>query len=207
DVTARGSFDLVYSASQGDVGATLPSYKRPGEDGTFLLLLAPRLQAPQIAAKDVLLVLDTSGSMAGPKIEQARNALRYVLQSLNADDRFNVISFNSTVDSFADGLQPLAARPRALGYVDGLRAAGGTNIQEALLTALRQVQSDRPTFLVFLTDGQPTNGVIDPNRIVRDVGNAAPSNVRLFVFGVGYDVNAVLLDRLARENRGAADYV
>jgi Ca-activated chloride channel family protein len=207
DVTARGSFDLVYSASPQDVGATLLSYRRPGDDGTFLLLLAPRLDARGIAAKDVLLVLDTSGSMAGPKIEQARGALRYVLQSLNPDDRFNVISFNSTVDSFADGLQPLSARPQALGYVDGLRATGGTNIQEALLTALRQVQSDRPTFLVFLTDGQPTNGVTDPNRIVRDVGNAAPSNVRLFVFGVGYDVNAVLLDRLARENHGAADYV
>lgn len=207
NVAPRGSFDLVYSAGQGDVTATLLSYKRGPEDGTFLLLLAPPLRSEQIAAKDVLLVLDTSGSMAGAKIEQARAALRYVVENLNPEDRFNVISFNSTVDSFASGLQPVSARPRALAYVDGLRANGGTDIHGGLLTALRQVEPGRPTLVIFLTDGLPTNGVTDLNRIVRDVGNAVTANVRLFVFGVGYDVNTVLLDRLARENHGTSDYV
>ena len=207
NVAPRGSFDLVFGTGQGDVGATLLSYRRGNEDGTFLLLLAPRPQSTTAVAKDVILVLDTSGSMAGPKIEQARGALRYVLENLNGDDRFGVVTFNSVVDSFADRLQSMDARPRALAYVDRLTAQGGTNIQEALLTALRQVQPDRPTYLIFLTDGQPTNGVTDPNRIARAVGDAAAPNVRLFVFGVGYDVNTVLLDRLARENHGAADYV
>src|SRR5205823_3187006 len=143
----------------------------------------------------------------GPKIEQARGALRYVLENLNGDDRFGLITFNSVVESFADSLQPMDARPRALAYVDRLTAQGGTNIHEALLTALRQVQPERPTYLIFLTDGQPTNGVTDPNRIARAVGDAAAANVRLFAFGVGNDVNAILLDRVARENHGTADYV
>ncbi|HZS00471.1 MAG TPA: VIT domain-containing protein [Chloroflexota bacterium] len=207
NVVPRGSFDLVYSAGRDAVSATLLSYRRAPEEGTFLLVLAPPQRAEQVAAKDVLLVLDTSGSMQGVKIEQARAALRYVLEHLNADDRFNVISFNSVVDSFAPGLQPMAARPDALAYVDGLRAEGGTNIHEALLTALRQAEPERPTLLVFLTDGLPTNGVTDINRIIRDVGNAVTPNVRLFAFGVGYDVNTVLLDRLARENHGTSDYV
>jgi Ca-activated chloride channel homolog len=207
NVAPRGSFDLVYGTGQGDVAATLLSYRRGNEDGTFLLLLAPRPQVATAVAKDVILVLDTSGSMSGPKIEQARGALRYVLENLNGDDRFSVVTFNTVVETFADGLQPLAARPRALAYVDRLTAQGGTNIHEALLTALRQVQPERPTYLIFLTDGQPTNGITDPNRIARAAGDAAAPNVRLFVFGVGYDVNTVLLDRLARENRGTADYV
>ena len=109
NVAPRGSFDLVYGTGQGEVAATLLSYRRGNDDGTFLLLLAPRPQSTTTVAKDVILVLDTSGSMSGPKIQQARGALRYVLENLNGDDRFGVITFNSVVESFADSLQPMDA--------------------------------------------------------------------------------------------------
>jgi Ca-activated chloride channel family protein len=88
-----------------------------------------------------------------------------------------------------------------------LRAEGGTNIDRALLEAMSLADAERPTILIFLTDGLPTEGVTDSAQILNDVNNAAPANVRLFAFGVGDDVDTILLDSLADENHGASAYV
>lgn len=202
-------FVLYYSLSASELGASLLTYHPAGEDGYFLLLVAPRseVQAAQVAAKDVVLVLDTSGSMQGDKIIKAKNALRFVLDRLNAHDRFSLITFNTSVVRFREGLLTVKDREAAHRYVDGLNAAGSTNINGALLEALTVVDPERPTIVIFLTDGLPTTGVVDGGRIVDNVSKAAARSVRLFSFGVGYDVNTTLLDQLAANQRGASAYV
>jgi len=202
-------FELYYSVSPSDIGVNLLTYKQAGEDGFFLLLAAPQVEVDQsrVVSKDVVAVIDTSGSMDGPKIEQARAALRYILNHLNPEDRFSVIRFSTGVESYASGLRPATERADAIRFVDGLRAAGNTDINRALLEALATADKERPTILIFLTDGQPTEGVTDGAKIVANVKQAARRNVRLFAFGIGSDVNAVLLDTLSQDNRGVTAYV
>ncbi|MEK7682008.1 MAG: VWA domain-containing protein, partial [Chloroflexota bacterium] len=174
------------------------------------LLIAPPVQAPAKAVdKDVVFVLDISGSMQGQKMEQARAALEYVLDRLNPGDRFNIIAFNSAVSTYADALRPASEKAQALPFVRGLQAAGGTNIHDALRTALGMAPQGggRPHVVIFLTDGLPTVGVIQTNAIIDGVVQASKKDVRLFAFGVGDDVNAFLLDTIAQRNRGVSDYI
>ena len=209
NVTPTADFDLYFSVDQSDIGLSLMTYKPAGEDGFFLLLAAPKVEvdSQQIVARDVLLVLDTSGSMEGQKIEQARSALLFVLEHLNPQDRFNVVSFNTGVRQFETGLQPMSRAAEAKQFVSDLQAGGSTDINRALLEALAQVDETRPTVVVFLTDGLPTVGEVDAQRIIDNVRKQAPEDVQLFAFGVGDDVNTVLLDTISQENRGASAYV
>jgi Ca-activated chloride channel family protein len=207
DVLPDRDFQLVYTVGKEEVGLTLLTYREPPDDGFFLLLVAPPLRAERVQPKDILLVLDISGSMMGEKIEQAQDALVYVLERLNPEDRFNIIAFSTGVRYWARGLRPASEAGEARQWVERLKATGGTDIHSALLEALAQADQERPTVLIFLTDGQPTEGVVEIDRILEAVRRAAPRNVRLFPFGVGDDVNAVLLDTLAQEHRGAPAYV
>ncbi|MBI3243705.1 MAG: VWA domain-containing protein [Chloroflexi bacterium] len=216
DVTPDQDFELFYSVSPENIGLNLLTYRDPSagsgqgliEDGFFVLLAAPGVDVDtEVIAKDVILVLDQSGSMDGSKIEQAKSALTYVLEHLNDDDRFNIIAFSTGSQQFANGLQPASRAGAAADWVGGLRAEGGTNIERALLEAMDVADRERPTILIFLTDGLPTEGVTDSDQILRDVNNAAPGNVRLFTFGVGDDVDTILLDSLADDNHGASAYV
>ncbi len=214
-------FVLYYTTSQARVGVNLITHREAGEDGTFMLLLAPDSQiAPsEIAAKDVVFVFDTSGSMSGEKIEQARKALLNLLGNLNANDRFNIVTFSSATRSFRDGLT--TASPDVLKaareWTEKIKAVGGTNINDALLESLKMMRDSSPRAqqIVFMTDGQPTVGETNIEQILKNAKSAntlqrsdpSPPNARIFVFGVGYDVNTRLLDSLAEENRGASDYV
>jgi len=209
DVRPDMDFELYYSISEDDVGLNLLSYKERGEDGFFLLLVAPNVEVGQqaVVAKDVIFVLDTSGSMEGRKLEQAKAAVEFVLDRLHAEDRFNIISFNTTVRTYALRLRPASERAEAQRFVRSLYAGGGTNIDRALLDVLDMAEGERPQFIIFLTDGLPTEGVTDVERIIDDVARAAPGNVRLFTFGVGYDVNTLLLDTISQAHRGASAYV
>lgn len=209
DVLPDRNFELVYTVEQGEVGMSLLTYRQPPDDGFFLLLIAPPLEVEQEEAppKDVLLVLDVSGSMKGEKLVQAKDALVYVLEHLNPRDRFNIIAFSSGVRIYARGLQPVSEAAGAREWVRRLEATGGTDIHRALLEAISQADQERPTVLIFLTDGQPTEGETNIQRILEDVKDAAPDNVRLFAFGVGDNVNTVLLDMLAQQHRGSTAYV
>ena len=203
-------FDLYYSFAPGDIGLSLLTYREKGQDGFFLLLIAPPVQAPAKAVdKDVVFVLDISGSMQGPKMEQARAALEYVLDKLNSGDRFNIVAFNSAVRTYADTLRSASEKAQALPFVRGLQAAGGTNIHDALQSALGMAQQGggRPHVIIFLTDGLPTVGVTQTNAIIDGVVQASTKDVRLFAFGVGDDVNAFLLDTIAQRDRGVSDYI
>ena len=200
---------LYYTVAQEDIGLNLLSYAGDGEDGFFLLLLAPQVEveASHVIAKDVFLVLDTSGSMRNEKIAQAKDALSFVLGRLHDEDRFNVIAFSTGVRQFGSGLVDVTERERALRWVEALEAKGGTNISRAMLEALPQVDGERPAIVIFLTDGLATEGVVETDQILKYVDEAAPENARIFTFGVGDDVNTILLDRMARDHRGASAYV
>jgi Ca-activated chloride channel family protein len=209
DVLPDRDFELYYTISDEDFGLNLLSYRERGEDGFFLLLVAPKLESDEeeVVAKDVILVLDTSGSMEGEKIEQAKEALEFILGHLNAEDRFNIVAFSTGVTVYNEELQSAANADDARSFVDDLRAVGGTNIDLALAEALAMADGERPQIIIFLTDGLPTEGVTDEDQIIANVQRQASDSVRIFAFGVGDDVNTFLLDTIAQDHRGASSYV
>ena len=206
-------FRLLYDVAEGDLGASVVSYRPDSnDDGYFLLLASPRIKAPDApaAAKTVLFVLDRSGSMTGEKFEQARGALKFVLRNLKDGDSFNIVAYDSQVESFRPELQKVdqATRQSAISFVDGLYAGGSTNISGALQAALAQLKDpNRSSLVLFLTDGLPTDGEKNEGKIVSMVKASNSVRARIFAFGVGYDVNSRLVDRLARENFGQTEYV
>jgi Ca-activated chloride channel homolog len=209
DIRPDSDFELIYTVSQDEIGANLLSYVDPvtGE-GFFMLLAAPGIASEQATiAKDVIIVLDTSGSMEGEKIQQARDALVYVLGHLNAEDRFNVVEFSTGVRFYANELQPQSEAVDAAAWAGRLQATGGTDINRALLEGMTFVDPSRPAYVIFLTDGLPTEGETEVGTILNNVQNGAPENVRLFAFGVGDDVDTILLDTLVQDHHGASTYV
>lgn len=205
-------FLLYYSLDPNDIAATLLTHRpETGKPGYFMLLISPQvdLSDNHVQAKDLVLVLDTSGSMAGEKIEQAKAALRYCLQRLGERDRFGLVTFSSEARIFRPTLVGITEREDALWQVDKLEATGGTNINEALLAAhklLRASPAGRG-MIIFLTDGLPSVGVQDEGQIRRNLQQANSNEVRLFPFGVGYDVNTKLLDGLGRDHHAFTDYI
>jgi len=206
-------FQLFYGASREDFGVTLLTHREPGKDGYYLLMISPKDEwsEQEYTAKDIVFVLDTSGSMAeAGKMEKARAALLYGIRILRPQDRFNVVSFAGEERLMESRMITADDQGRKRGeqFAQSLRPAGGTNINEALLAAMKQFESgNRPKILIFMTDGLPTVGVTNPTLIVDNARAAKVPGMRLFTFGVGYDVNTALLDKLAAENGGVADYV
>ncbi|HAZ65112.1 MAG TPA: hypothetical protein DCZ72_16090 [Armatimonadetes bacterium] len=209
-------FLLYYQLADADFGLSLVPYRGASDDvGTFLMLIAPKseFRETQLQAKDIIFVADVSGSMSGQKIVQMRRALTFCLEQLNPTDRFGVIAFSSDVSAFEDGLVEAtdANRAAAIEFVAGLEARGGTNIGGALETALADLPTNRdparPAMVVFLTDGQPTVGETRVARLLEGVEQQNGAEARLFVFGVGDDVNTELLDRLSADNHGTRTYV
>ena len=206
-------FQLFYGASREDFGVTLLTHREPGKDGYYLLMISPKDEwaEQEYTAKDIVFVLDTSGSMAeAGKMEKARAALLYGIRILRPQDRFNVVSFAGE-ERLMEARMITAddqGRKRGEEFAQSLRPVGGTNINQALLSAMQQFESsNRPKILIFMTDGLPTVGVTNPTLIVDNARAARVPGMRLFTFGVGYDVNTALLDKLAAENGGVADYV
>lgn len=211
NVLPERDFILYYSLAGEGVGLDLLAYRPDEEDGFFLVLVTPPAErdlAP--LPKDLVLVIDRSGSMEGDKMAQARDAAVFILERLAPDDRFGVIAFDHEILDLTPGLVPATSEnvTAALREVRRLSARGSTNIHEALLRGMGWLRpADRPQYVLFLTDGIPTAGKTYPDTIVRDVTAANMAQARLFVFGVGYDVNTHLLDLLAENNRGTTTYV
>jgi Ca-activated chloride channel family protein len=211
---APGPFRLFTLREKGDVSATLMAYPDPTIGGGYFLLAAglPASAAEGGTARrrDITIVLDRSGSMVGEKMDQGRRALQHVLESLDNGETFNIVDFGTSVNRFAP--QPVAksaeSMARAMAYVQNLAANGGTNTFAALHEALRQAPPEGSLPMVlFLTDGVPTIGRSTEHDIRALVEKGNAHNKRVYTFGVGHDVNAPLLDRLADVTRGVASYV
>jgi len=210
NAVASQDFTLYYGVASDSVNVNLLTYKESaGADGYFLLLVQPPLTVDEeaIQAKDIILVIDQSGSMQGQKWTQAQAASAYVLEHLNPQDRFNVVVFSTGFRQYAAGLQSADKANDAVQWINSLYAEGGTDINIALLTALDMVDVERPATVLFMTDGQPSEGVTEIDSIIANARQAARPNARIFTFGVGDDVNTILLDTVAQGFNGATAYV
>ena len=203
-------FTLFLPLRESLVGASIVTHALDGEPGYFMLLISPPAARDGAEIpRDVTLVLDVSGSMSGDKMEQARAALDQILAGLRQDDRFRLITFNSVVRSFRRGFTRAdrGNLREARDYLAGIRAEGSTNVADALREALApEAERGRLSLVIFLTDGKPTVGETSPERIA-EMAEQLRDAERVFGFGVGYDVNTYLLDRMAEGGRGTVSYV
>ncbi|QDU73434.1 Vault protein inter-alpha-trypsin [Bremerella volcania] len=206
-------FRLFFESNNEKLSASVISYRpNKNEEGFFLMLASPppRDDMAEAVKKTVLFVVDRSGSMSGEKMDQAREAAKYVLNHLNEKDLFNIIAYDSDVESFRPELQSADKKSitEAIGFVDGLYAGGSTNIDGALTSAMKMVQDDdRPCYILFLSDGRPTHGETNEMKIVEHAKGNNSYDARMINFGVGFDVNSRLMDRLSREIKGQSQYV
>lgn len=209
EVRPERDFILYYGFKDQEISLDLLDYRAWGEAGYYAMLLnAPHAPAErQIVAKDLFFVLDSSGSMRGEKLAQAKDAAAYVLRNLNPEDRFNLLTFSTGTRQYASEMQSADDVEDALHFIVETEAGGGTNIGRAMDQVLRQTKGERPQVVVFLTDGLPTEGETRIGPLLERIDELASDAVRTFVFGVGYDVNTVLLDRMAQDHHGTSVYV
>lgn len=207
-------FLVLFDTDDQDVGMSLVAHRDdPHEDGHFLMLISPKQlwDDDESVPQDYVFVVDTSGSMAGEKIEQARDALKYCVNRLEADDRFAVIRFSTGFDLVFDELRRATteSKAKAVERIDDYKATGGTNIHDALRAALklREAESDRPFVLIFVTDGQGDRSREEIEKMLAEHTNGFKQHLHIFPFGVGHDVNTALLDSLATNYGGMPTYV
>ncbi len=210
-----GPFRLsLLIANDDDMAATLLAYPDPRVGGGYFLMLAgvpakPPGGGPAIK-REVTLVLDRSGSMAGEKLTQVREAALQIIAGLEPGESFNIIVYNEAVDLFSTRpvIKNEANVAAARDYLGGVLARGGTNIHDALVEALIQKPTkDMLPIVLFLTDGRPTIGQTN-EKLIREAAKAANKyKKRVFTFGVGVDVNSPLVENIAYETRAAATFV
>ncbi len=207
------NFRLIADTSTREFAASFLGY-RPvaSEPGYFLLMLHPSISKEvDTTPKNVVLVLDKSGSMRGEKIEQARNALLYVLDHLPEKDRVGIVVYDGNVQTFRSELISAADKREmesARTFVRSMGASGSTNIDLGLESAMQLLKGvDGKSYIVHLSDGVPTVGETDERKIVANFNKLNKERHRIFNFGVGYDVNSRLLNRLSRDGFGQTFFV
>jgi len=215
NVRPDSDFHLFIGRKAAPVGISMLTYRPdPDKEGYFVLMASPTVnKETKSMPKDVVFVMDTSGSMSGEKIEQVHKAMKFCIDTLNPQDRFDIVRFSTEAESLFGGLRDAddAHRKQAQDFALGLEASGGTAIDEALAKALGEratSESGSMFMLVFMTDGQPTVGEQNPDAILaheKQIVGDVP--VRIFTFGVGTDVNTRLLDQMAGQSRGYSQYV
>ena len=208
-------FTLYYGTDKSEIGLNILTHRIPdGKDGFFFLAVTPSFSAggENIVPKDITFVVDTSGSMAGEKMNQAKKSLIFCLENLNSRDRFEIIRFSTETETLFGKLVSSTQEnlKEAKQFVENMKPIGGTNIEEALETSLKvnsSGNSDRPAIIIFITDGKPTIGTTDENLLVKKVQQANSSNTRIFTFGIGNAINTHLLDRITEETKAYRTYV
>jgi Ca-activated chloride channel homolog len=209
----ESDFTMYFNTSGSDIGISCLTYREPGEEyGYFLMNLNPSyvIKRSDIEAKDITFVLDTSGSMAEGKLDQAKKALLFCLTNLNENDGFDIIRFSTEAESlFGKMHNPDDANlKKAKAFVNGLKPTGGTNIEEALSLALKSGSSgSRPSMIIFITDGKPTIGETEEDKLLKIINDANMLKTRIFTFGIGYDINTHLLDKMTEATRSYRSYI
>jgi len=213
DIVPDTDLALYFAPEKDAVGLNLLVHRVAGDDGYFLLLASPGMDMKEskLVKKDVVFVLDTSGSMAGRKLEQAKKALLFCVENLNDGDRFELVRFSTEVEPLFDELviSDRLHREKANEFIKSLKPIGGTAIDDALKKALslKPEREGRPFSVIFLTDGLPTIGTTDEQQILDGVKKSCGGNARVFCFGIGNDVNTHLLDNITEQTRAVSQYV
>ena len=219
DVPVDNAFVVGYDLDPQAYGLTALSNYLPDsmvkcdelDNGFFTLLIEPE-PTSAVVQKDFVIVIDNSGSMSGTKIQDARAAATYMVEHLNAGDRFNVITFNSTATAWSEDLRPFNAvnMSTALNWIDGIAANGGTNINSAVTMGMQDFSTaatGSARMMVFLTDGQDSesNSVILDNAL--NLRQTIAPDLQLFTFGIGSGYNQQLLNQLAVQNNGVSQFL
>ncbi len=209
------NFVLYMSQDNKAISLNSLSYKKPGDDhGYFMVTVRPpeKIMKQKRLAKNMVLAIDTSGSMSGQKIAQAKKALKYVINQLHTEDTFSIVQFNTDVSTYHS--ESMSAndvnKQKALEYVDDLSAGGSTNIEEALKISFQHVpppKNNRPSYVIFLSDGEPTIGVTDTAGLIKTAHQANTKKAKLFNFGIGYNINTDLLTQLSEAHHGSTTFV
>ena len=201
-------FILRYKVAGNEVQSGIIAYAPSGTDGGYFTLILQPPDAPkadEIAPKEMVFVIDQTGSQMGWPIEKAKETMSYCIQNLNPNDTFQLIGF--TTEVFPCFKAPVAATKeniqKALNWLKPLAGAGGTDILKAADYALKiPADAKRPRIICQMTDGYVGN----EQEIIKHVA-AHRGQARVFPFGVGNSVNRALIDGMAREGRGVAEYV
>ncbi|XP_032555079.1 inter-alpha-trypsin inhibitor heavy chain H4 isoform X4 [Chiroxiphia lanceolata] len=194
-------YDVKREATVGDIQIV---------NGYFVHYFAPS-EMP-VFPKNVIFVIDRSGSMAGRKIEQTRDALLKILQDLRPEDHFSFITFSNRVEEWKSSLLPATEEnvASAAAFVQTLFARGGTDINGALLTAVgaldkaENLPERSVSMIILLTDGQPTSGETNVEEIQENIQKAINGKYALFCLGFGFDVSYKFLEKMALSNGGIA---
>ena len=206
DLPADRDFELVWTpAVMPDVQAAVFAEHAGAETYAMLMLTPPQQQTRAVERREVEFIIDTSGSMEGPSIEQARAALQMGVDRLSSGDRFNIIRFSNTASSLYEEPQPVSEASRALAshFIASLRAAGGTEMQPPLELAFATAPTDGLLRqIVFITDGSVGNEAQIISLIRKNIGDA-----RLFTVGIGGSPNAFFLQEAATAGRGSYTYI
>jgi len=212
NVKPDSDFKLYYNTDKSKIGISVLSYREKGKDGFFFLSASPDLDfaGNKASEKDITFVLDVSGSMAGEKLTQAKKALLFCVNNLNSGDRFQIIRFSTEAAALFINLSRAddGNVRKAKQFIEDMKAIGGTNVEEALSLALSaNSDKDRPHMIIFITDGKPTIGEADEDKLVKKIQKANKSNTRIFTFGVGFDINTHLLDKITKETKAYRYYI
>ncbi|XP_074054312.1 inter-alpha-trypsin inhibitor heavy chain H4-like [Macrotis lagotis] len=208
DTILDGNFIVRY-----DVNRATDAGDIQVENGYFVHYFAPTELS--ILPKNVVFVIDKSGSMSGGKIKQTRDALVKILSDLRPEDQFNLVIFSGGVTQWKPALLQASSEhvEEAKKFARGIQAQGSTNINKAVLMAVRmldesnrkeQLPAGSVSMVILLTDGEPTEGETDPQKIQDQVKAAIEGRYSLFCLGFGFDVNYAFLEKLALENGGVA---
>jgi len=206
DEIPNRDFILRYQMATGTVQDAFITHM--GEKGGFFSLILMPPKAPtvqQVAAKEMIFVMDQSGSQQGFPIQKSKELTLKLIKTLRPNDTFNVIGFNNTVRALWPTARPntpdnIAA---AEAFVGGMDANGGTQLREGVVAAL-QGQSDRERLRIVVFN---TDGFVGDEAIILDTIKKQRNQARMFTFGIGNGVNRYLIDEMSSEGKGDAEYV
>ena len=199
-------FVLTWRAAGNAPGAHALVQREKGGDYLLLFLQPPaEVTAAQVRPKELVFLLDKSGSMSGAPIDRARALIGRALQASGPDDTFQIIAFDGAAQSMTEGSLPATPEnvARGLAWLDQLRGGGGTEMLRGIRAALAQPADPRRLrMVVFCTDGFIGNEA----QIIEAVGELRGS-ARVFGFGIGSSVNRYLIEGVGRAGRGASEVV
>ncbi|MCA9734665.1 VWA domain-containing protein [candidate division KSB1 bacterium] len=213
DANLKIEFETVRQGVEMNLQTYIPSAEDNwGTDGFYALWITPPddITEEETIARNLVFTADISSSMEGERIKQLRQALHAFLDHLNEADKFNIVTFGTAVNKYAEDLVPATQNEIAAArmFVSGLGTFGLTAIDEALKVSLGMSFGDSTVnSITFLTDGVPTWGELRVNTIVDSATVRNKKDVRIFPFGIGKDVSKPLLITLARENGGLSTFV
>jgi len=212
ETKADMDLSLLIGESEQYIGASVLTHKLTGDDGFFLMAISPGFAKKEKSTtpKDVTFVLDVSGSMADKSMDQAKKALNFCISNLNANDNFQLIKFSTLAEKLFEKRMPVNAAntKTAQDFVANLKAIGGTNMEDALKLALSEAPTTgRSHVIIFITDGKPTIGETKETELLKKIQAINNSNVRIFTFGIGYDINTKLLDEMTELTSAYRSYI